>query len=287
MVRERFEVFATGVGAGRARGGRLRVVRECRVSLLEGKVGVVTGGAQGLGEAVARLACAEGAAVVIADVAEDRAAEVAAEIAAAGGRARACRTDVTRAEDLEAVVRDAVASYGGLDWLCNNAVGGAGDFGPLHEIDERGWTASIDVCLKGVFYGMRAAIPVMLEAGGGSIVNVTTAGVFKGEAMLGAYVAAKGGVHSLTQAAAAEYAARGIRVNSVAPGGMETRAIQRYFAKFPEFREATVAQHAMRRLGRPEEVAEAVVWLACDRASFVTGSCLVCDGGSLVNSHLL
>ena len=127
----------------------------------------------------------------------------------------------------------------------------------------------------------------MLERGSGSIINITTSGMFKGEAMLAAYGAAKGGVHVLTKAGAAEYAARGIRINSVAPGGMETPAIRRYFEKFPEAREKTIATHAMRRLGRPEEVAEPVVWLASDRASFVTGACVVCDGGSLVSSHLL
>ena len=127
----------------------------------------------------------------------------------------------------------------------------------------------------------------MLASGGGSIINITTASVFKGEAMLGAYTAAKGGVESLTRTAAAEYAARGLRINTVAPGGMETPAILRYFEEFPEFKEKTVASHAMRRLARPEEVAEPVIWLASDRASFVTGSCLVCDGGVAVNSHML
>jgi len=127
----------------------------------------------------------------------------------------------------------------------------------------------------------------MLASGGGSIVNITTAGVFKGEAMLSAYVAAKGGVHTLTLSAASEYAAQGVRVNSVAPGGFETRAIARYFEKFPEFKAKTIATHAMRRLGRPEEIAEPVIWLASDRASFVTGACIQCDGGALVSSHLL
>jgi NAD(P)-dependent dehydrogenase (short-subunit alcohol dehydrogenase family) len=188
---------------------------------------------------------------------------------------------------VESLVARAVTHFGRLDWACNNAVGGAGDFGPLDRIDDRSWTRTIDVCLKGVFLGMKYEIPAMLETGGGSVVNITTAAIFKGEAMLGAYVAAKGGVHTLTLSGASEYAARGIRVNSVAPGGMETPAIQRYFEKFPAFKERTIASHAMRRLGRPEEVAEPVVWLASDRASFVTGACLLCDGGSLVSSHLL
>ena len=121
-----------------------------------------------------------------------------------------------------------------------------------------------------------------------AVVNAqTAASQFKGEAFLGAYVAAKGGVDALTKTAAAEYAARGIRVNSVAPGGFETPALKRYFEKFPDFADRTVAQHAMRRVGKPEEVAESVVWLASERASFVTGACVQCDGGVLVNSHML
>lgn len=257
------------------------------MTLLEDKVGIVTGAAQGLGEAIARLAAREGSRVVVADIQEEAGEAVATAIREAGGEAWFRATDVTDAEAVAGLVSAAVERWGRLDWLCNNAIGGAGDFGPLTAIDDRSWTRTLDVCLKGVFHGMKFAIPAMLEGGGGSIVNITTAGIFSGEAMLGAYVAAKGGVHALTMGAAAEFAARGIRVNSVAPGGMETKAIRRYFDKFPEYAQKTIDTHAMRRLGRPEEVAEPVVWLASDRASFVTGTCLVCDGGVLVNSHLL
>ena len=170
--------------------------------------------------------------------------------------------------------------------MANNAVGGTGDFGPIDQIDDESWTRTVDVCLKGVFHGIKYGVPAMLTNGGGSVVNITTSAIFQGEAMLGAYVAAKGGVHALTMSAASEYAARGVRINSVAPGGMATPAIERYFKKFPEFKEKSIAQHAMRRIGQPEEVAEPVIWLASDRASFVTGACIVCDGGSIVNSHL-
>jgi len=257
------------------------------MALLQGKVGIITGAAQGLGRAIAELAAREGSAVVLSDV-QDEAGESAAEaIRGAGGEAGYLHADVADAEQVEALVAHTVEHHGRLDWLCNNAVGGAGRFGPLHELEDRNWTTTLDVCLKGVFHGLKYAVPVMLEAGSGSVVNITTSGMFKGEAMLSAYIAAKGGVHALTMAAAAEYSGRGIRVNSVAPGGMQTPAIQRYFDQFPDFAQKTIDQHAMRRLGRPEEVAEPVVWLASDRASFVTGSCIVCDGGTLVNSHLL
>ena len=254
------------------------------MTMLSGKVGIVTGAAQGLGQCVAELAAREGSKVVVADILDETGEKVAAGI---GKDAFYRHTDVVVGEQVESLVAETVERFGRLDWICNNAVGGAGGFQPLDQVEESHWQKTIDVCLKGVFHGIKYAAPVMMKGGGGSIVNITTAGVFQGEAMLGAYIAAKGGVHALTMSAAAEYAARGIRVNSVAPGGMETRAIQRYFERFPEFREKTVNQHAMRRIGRPEEVAEPVIWLASDRASFVTGSCLLCDGGSLVNSHLL
>jgi NAD(P)-dependent dehydrogenase (short-subunit alcohol dehydrogenase family) len=256
------------------------------MGLLDGKVGIVTGAAQGLGRATALLASREGSKVIVADINEQGGEETAEEIRRQSGEALFVPTDVTREEQVEAMVAAAVEEFGRLDWASNNAAGGAGRFGPLHQIDERAWSATLDVCLKGVFYGMKYQIPAMLERGG-SIINITTASIFKGEAMLAAYVAAKGGVDALTKTGAAEYATRGIRVNSVAPGGFETPAIARYFEQFPEFKERAIGAHALRRLGRPEEIAQPVVWLASDRASFVTGACIQCDGGVLVNSHLV
>jgi NAD(P)-dependent dehydrogenase (short-subunit alcohol dehydrogenase family) len=255
--------------------------------LLNDKVGLVTGAASGLGRATAVLAAAEGSRVVVADIDEAGGQETVALVRDRGGDAVFVRADVTSPGDCEALVAGCVDQYGGLDWASNNAVGGAGDFSMLHETDEHTWNRTLDVCLSGVFHCMKAEIPAMLARGGGSIVNISTASVFKGEAFLSAYIASKGGVDALTRTAAAEYGARGIRVNTVAPGGFETPAIARYFEKFPEHRDRTIAQHAMRRLGRPEEVAEPVIWLASDRSSFVTGSCVQCDGGVLVNSHLL
>ncbi|MBW2290565.1 MAG: SDR family NAD(P)-dependent oxidoreductase, partial [Deltaproteobacteria bacterium] len=168
------------------------------MSLLQGKVGIVTGAAQGLGRAIAELAAREGSRIVLADIQAETGEAVAEAIRGAGGEASFQQTDVSHAEQVEALVSTAVGRFGGLDWICNNAVGGAGRFGPLDQIDDRNWTSTIDVCLKGVFYGMKFAIPAMLASGGGSVVNITTAGIFKGEAMLGAYIAAKGGVHALT-----------------------------------------------------------------------------------------
>jgi NAD(P)-dependent dehydrogenase (short-subunit alcohol dehydrogenase family) len=257
------------------------------MEMLADKVGIVTGAAQGLGRSAAELAAREGSAVVLADVQEQAGEAAAAAIRAAGGRALFVRTDVTVASDVEALVKQTVAAFGALDWACNNAVGGAGGFGLLHETDDRTWDRTLAVTLSGVFYCMKYEIPAMLANGRGSIVNITTAGVVKGEAMLAAYVAAKGGVDALTRAAASEYSARGIRVNSVAPGGFETPALARYFERFPEKKTQTIATNAQRRLGRPEEVAEPVIWLASDRSAFVTGASVACDGGVVVNSHLL
>lgn len=257
------------------------------MGLLDGKVGLVTGASSGLGRATSILAAREGSKVVVADINDAGGSEVVAKIGEQGGEAIFLHTDVTEPEQVQAMVARTVAEFGRLDWASNNAVGGTGGFGLLHETDDRTWSGTMDVCLNGVFYCMKYEVPAMLEAGSGSIINIISASVFKGEAMLAAYVAAKGGVDALTRTGAAEYSARGIRVNSVAPGGFETPTIAEYFKKFPEHKTRTINQHAMRRIGQPEEVAEPVVWLASDRSSFVTGACIVCDGGINVNPHLL
>lgn len=257
------------------------------MGMLEGKRGLVTGAGSGLGRETCILAAREGARVGVLDIDPQAAEETASAVREAGGEAIVCEVDVADASGMESSVARVVECFGGLDWASNNAAGGAGDFKLLHEIDDRTWSRTIDVCLKGVFHGIKYQVPAMLASGGGSIINISSASQFKGEAFLGAYVAAKGGVEALTKTGAAEYSARGIRVNSVAPGGFETPSLIRYFEKFPEFKDRTVAQHAMRRVGRPGEVAEAVIWLASERSSFVTGACLQCDGGVLVNSHML
>ncbi len=257
------------------------------MGLLEGKVGLVTGGGSGLGRATCVLAAREGSKVIVADIDEAGGKQTVAEVEAVGGEAAFVSTDVADPEQVKAMVAATLSQFGGLDWASNNAVGGAGGFHALHETEDHTWRRTMDVTLDGVFYCMREEIPAMLERGGGSIINIITASVSKGEAMLGSYIAAKGGVDALTRTGAAEYSARGIRVNSVAPGGFNTPAIARYFERFPEDRERTIAQHAMRRIAEPDEIAQPVIWLASDRASFVTGACVLADGGINVNSHLL
>ena len=255
--------------------------------LLAGRSGLVTGGGSGLGRATVLLAAREGAWVTVIDVDRASGEETVALVQEQGGEAAFFKADVSGGSQMAEAVQFSVDRFGPLRWASNNAAGGLGEFTPLHEIDDRTWSRTIDVCLKGVFHGIKYEIPAMEEAGGGSIVNISTASVAKGEAFLGAYIAAKGGVEALTRTAAAECGARGVRVNAVAPGGFETPGLKRYFERFPDQQQKTVDQHAMRRVGQPEEVAEAVVWLASERASFVTGACLGVDGGVLVNSHLL
>ncbi len=257
------------------------------MGMLDGRVGLITGAASGIGRATALLAAREGSALVLGDIQAAPGEAVAAEVRAAGGRALFVRTDVTSAAQVEALVAAATREFAALHWASNNAAGGGGDFAPLVATDEPTWERTLAVCLTGVFYAMKYEIPALLAAGGGSIVNISSASTLKGHAFLAAYTAAKGGVEALTKTAAAELATQGIRVNAISPGGIETPAIARYFKRFPDVRDATVKSHAMRRLGTPEELAEAVVWLASERASYVTGANLLVDGGSSVNSHML
>jgi len=252
---------------------------------LEGTIGIVTGAGNGIGRATALLAAAEGAAVVVADIRAAAAARTVADITARGGVAIASVTDIADAAQVADMVARA-GELGGLHWACNNAYGGGGAFKPFTEIRLADWNSALAVTLTGTFLCMQHEAAAM-RVGGGSIVNITTVAAYKGEAFLAAYAAAKGGVEALTKTAAAELAQAGIRVNSICPGGIETESLGRYFAAFPEFRERTVATHAMRRLGKPEEVAEAVVFLASRRSAFVTGHALFVDGGTTVNSHLL
>jgi len=256
------------------------------MGLLDGKIGLVTGAGSGIGRATALTFAREGAAVTVADVDEAAGTETVRLVEADGGRARFVRADVSVEGDVEAMVRATVEAFGGLHCASNNAARGAG-FRPLTEIRRESWDAALGVTLTGVWLCMKHEIPAMLDSGGGAVVNIASVSGMRGEATQAAYSAAKGGVLALTKSAAAEFAQRGVRINALSPGGIRTPAIEDYFERVPAARQASIATHAMRRLGEPEEIADAVTWLCSDRASFVTGHVMVVDGGVLVNPHTL
>jgi NAD(P)-dependent dehydrogenase (short-subunit alcohol dehydrogenase family) len=256
------------------------------VGLLDGKVGLVTGAGGGIGRATALAFAREGAAVAVADVDARGGAETRHLVEAAGGRAIFVRADVSDEAAVAALVRATCEAFGALHCASNNAARGAG-FRVLTEVAREDWDRALAVTLTGVWLCLKHEIPALLASGGGAIVNVASVSGMRGEATQAAYSAAKGGVLALTKSAAAEWAQQGIRVNAICPGGIRTEAIEAYFEHAPGIREATVAVHAMRRLGEPGEIADAIAWLCSERASFVTGHALVADGGVLVNPHTL
>jgi NAD(P)-dependent dehydrogenase (short-subunit alcohol dehydrogenase family) len=254
-----------------------------------GRVAVVTGAGSGIGAATARLLAAEGAAVTVADLDDAAAAAVVAEIAAAGGVARAQSVDVAVADSVAAMVADTVAAFGGLDVLHNNAAVIALNAEDQDVVtgDLDTWQRVLDVNLTGAMLGCRFAIPAMLERGGGAIVNTASAAAFYGSRTMAAYGVSKAGVVALTRYVATAYADRNIRVNAVAPGVVVAKERQAADAASPSPRLAPyVAGHPVGRLGYPEEIAAAVAYLASADAAFVTGECLRVDGGLTVPSTL-
>ncbi len=244
---------------------------------LENKIAIVTGGASGIGEGTVRRFIDEGAKCVIADIQYDRAAELANEF---GEDAVAFSVDVADESQVEATVQFAVSQYGRLDIMFNNA-GILGAVGPISEIDGDGWLRTIDVLLNSVFYGIKHASRVMIQQGSGSIINTaSTAGVRAG---LGphVYTAAKHGVVGLSQSVATELGPFGVRVNVIAPGGTISGLTARLVTGDHENLEkaSTIigAHNPLRRAGKPEDIANAVLYLASDEASFTTGAVLVVD----------
>jgi NAD(P)-dependent dehydrogenase (short-subunit alcohol dehydrogenase family) len=245
---------------------------------LEAKVAIVTGASRGIGANTARAFARAGAAVALAARDEDALASVAENISDAGGRALAVPTDVGDSASVERLVARTVDAYGRLDIAFNNAGGGGHLPTPLAEVALEDYESALAINLRGVFLSMKYELPAMLEAGGGTIVNMASTAGVEAVAGLAGYVSSKHGVIGLTKSAALDYAERGIRINAVAPGPILTDRLEQ--AGEEAQRQAGLAM-PMRRVGKPEEVASAVVWLCSDAASFITGTTLAIDGGKL------
>ena len=246
---------------------------------LSGKVALVSGAASGMGQSEALIFAREGAKVAVADVLETEGRQVADKIKAAGGQAMFVKLDVTQEADWEKAVKATVDAFGKLDVLVNNA-GISGTFDPDY-LSTAAWDRILDINAKGVFLGMKHAIPAMQRAGGGSIINISSISGIVGQAGIHmAYNASKGAVRTVTKSAAVQYAKDGIRVNSVHPGMLPPMRSSKGSAD-PAWRDKMIRAVPLKREGRVEEVAHAVLFLASDEASYITGVELPVDGGFL------
>jgi meso-butanediol dehydrogenase / (S,S)-butanediol dehydrogenase / diacetyl reductase len=244
---------------------------------LVGKVAIVTGAGSGIGEATARLFATEGAFVTVVDKNADAARRVAAAI---GASALSFVGDVSKSADVRAMIDNTVAAHGRLDVLVNNA--GYGITGSVVETSEDDWNALMAVNINGVFLGCKYAIPIMVKGGGGSIVNTASTTSRIGIKNRAAYVTSKGAVAAMTRAMALDHVEQNIRINAVAPGTIESPYYERLLAQTDDpdaMRAALAARQPMMRLGTPDEIARAILFLASDDASFCTGSTLFADGG--------
>ena len=249
---------------------------------LKDKVALITGGGSGIGREAAILFASEGASVVVADVADAAGRETVSKIEAAGGKARFVHADVSRAEEVRAMVGAAEESYGRLNVLFNNAGIFPGADGGVLETDEETWDLVMRVNLKGVFLGCKYGIPALLRAGGGSVVNTASFVALMGSATPQiAYTASKGGVLSLTRETAVEFARRNIRVNALCPGPVDTPLMAELLGD-PARRARRMVHIPFGRLARASEVAQAALFLASDESSYVNGAALTVDGGITV-----
>ena len=248
------------------------------MTMLHQKVVFITGAGSGVGRATALTCAREGARVAVVDWDADSSEETVRRVRDTGGEAAFIQADVTQSAQMDAAVRKTVETFGRLDCAFNNAGVVFDEPVPLADYDEQAWDKTIAVNLKGVWLGMKYQIPALLAGGGGVIVNnASVMGVVAGCCC--AYVASKHGVIGLTKTGALQYASRGIRINAVCPGGIETPMMD---ALPPEQRERITAMHPIGRLATPEEIAEAVVWLCSDRSSYLCGSVVMVDGGYTV-----
>ena len=251
--------------------------------LLTDKVAIVTGGGSGIGEATSLRFSQEGAAVIVAVMRLRKAEAVAKQINEQGGHALAIEVDVSIAESVATLVDRTVAEYGQLDVMFNNA--GTLRPGTVIELDVDDWDLVMGVNVRSVYLGGKFAIPAMLNSGGGSIINTASISGLHGDGGAVAYAASKAAVINLTRAMSTDHAADGIRVNAICPGTIETPPVMRMMED-PVALEINMRAHAIGRLGRPEEIASAALWLASDESSFVSGEAIVVDGGLRAQSPL-
>jgi NAD(P)-dependent dehydrogenase (short-subunit alcohol dehydrogenase family) len=244
----------------------------------DGRVAIITGASRGIGAGTAVAFADAGASVVLAARDRESLERIAAGINAGGGRALAVTTDVSEAGAVEELVDRTVREFGRLDVLFNNAAGGGHRPTLLADVDPADFDSALGVSLRGVFLGMKFAIPRMLDGGGGAIVNMASTAGVQAVSGLAGYVAAKHGVIGITRVAALDYASRNIRVNVVAPGPILTDQLEQ---AGQEMQDRAAASMPMQRVGAVQEVAEAVLWLASDAASYITGTVLPVDGGKL------
>ncbi len=249
--------------------------------LLADKVGVVTGSGGGIGRAIAVAFAREGAKVVVTDFNAETGSETVELIRAAGGDAQFFAADVSDEAKVAELMAFTVAQYGRLDIACNSAAVSRGS-GPIHTYEKSVFDETLELCLTNTWLCMKYQLPLMLEQGGGSIVNISSNASLRGQRFNTAYAAAKSGVNLLTQSAATEYGHKGVRINAVSPGVIRTPGVEKYFAEQPKIAEGLKQAAVMNRLGEPGEIAEAVVFLCSDRASFITGQILSVDGGGAV-----
>ena len=245
---------------------------------LEGKVSLITGGGSGIGKASALAFAREGSKVVAADVNVEGGEQTVRLIQDTGGEATFVRADVSNSGDVSDMVSHAVQTYNRLDCAFNNA-GISGGRGRIHEYTEDDWSRVLNINLTGVWLCMKYEIIQMLKQGGGAIVNTASVMGLVGGSRSPAYGATKHGVVGLTKTGAVDYAQEAIRINAVCPGYIRTPMIEQSILSDPVAEERVVSRHPMHRLGTPEEIAEAVVWLCSDAASFVTGHAMTVDGG--------
>ena len=244
---------------------------------MKNKVVIVTGSASGIGAATALLFAKEGARVVVSDLQEEKGREVVKQIEEAGGKASFFKADVSKAEDNEALVNFAVETYGKLDVAVNNA-GIGGEANKIADMSLEGWHKVISVNLDSIFYSLKYQIPALQKNGGGSIINISSILGSVGFMGSAAYVAAKHGILGITKTAALEYSSEKIRINAVGPAFIDTPLLDQLD---DELKQQLVSMHPIGRFGKSEEVAEIILWLGSDKASFATGAYYPIDGGYL------